>query len=450
MTAPHRPNLPRLELHIPEPHSRPGEAVSFAHVDTGKAGAVRRPDSAASEAEMRDLPYELIRVLDDENHAVGPWNPQVAPDTLRKGLRAMLLTRIFDDRLFRAHRQGKTSFYMKSTGEEAIPVAQALALDKGDMFFPTYRATGWLHARNYPLTTLCNQIFSNAEDPLAGKQLPILMSARDYDFYSISGNLGVRFVHAVGWAMASAYKSDTKISLGYVGEGTTAEGDFHEAMTFAGVFRAPTILCITNNQWAISSFAGFAGGTQVPFAAKALAYGVPGLKVDGNDFLAVWAATQWAADRARTNHGPTLIEFYTYRAEGHSTSDDPTRYRPRDEAAQWPLGDPVERLADHLTAIGEWDEARHEALIEELKDKVKVAVKEAEAIGTLGQSKPPIEEMFEDVFETPDWRLREQRRRLLARRAAAGVVDGAGGGTGSGPGAASGTGPGVSSNRAEG
>ncbi|GGD59416.1 thiamine pyrophosphate-dependent enzyme [Croceicoccus mobilis] len=409
-------NLPRLELHIPEPPSRPDTEVDFSHVNRGKAGAVRRPDIAAPEAEMRDLPYELIRVLDDENAAVGPWDPKLSADTLIKGLRAMMLTRAFDDRLFRAHRQGKTSFYMKSTGEEAIAAAQSMALDKGDMFFPTYRALAWLHARNYPLTTLCNQIFSNAEDPLAGKQLPILHSARAYDFYSISGNLGVRFVHAVGWAMASAYKNDTKISLAYVGDGTTAEGDFHEAMTFAAAYRAPTILCVTNNQYAISSFAGFAAPERLPFAAKALAYGFPGIKVDGNDFLAVWGATQWAAERARTNNGPTLIEFYTYRAEGHSTSDDPSAYRPKDEAKHWPLGDPVERLKGHLIALGEWSEEQHEALAGELKEKVKVAVKEAEAIGTLGQSKPPIDEMFEDVFEELDWRLKEQKAELHSRR----------------------------------
>ncbi|AKM08942.1 thiamine pyrophosphate-dependent enzyme [Croceicoccus naphthovorans] len=415
---PTKSNLPRLELHIPEPPSRPGEEVTFAHVNRGEAGAVRRPDIAVHESEVRDLPYELIRVLDDDDKAVGPWDPKLAPETLIKGLRAMMLTRAFDDRLFRAHRQGKTSFYMKSTGEEAIAAAQSMALDKGDMFFPTYRASAWLHARNYPLTTMCNQIFSNAEDPLAGKQLPILFSARDYDFYSISGNLGVRFVHAVGWAMASAYKNDTKISLAYVGDGTTAEGDFHEAMTFAAAYRAPTILCVTNNQYAISSFAGFAAPERLPFAAKALAYGFPGIKVDGNDFLAVWGATQWAAERARTNNGPTLIEFYTYRAEGHSTSDDPSAYRPKDEAAHWPLGDPVDRLKKHLIVLGAWDEDKHTALEAELKEQVKVAVKEAEAVGTLGQSKPPIEEMFEDVFAEKDWRLKEQERDLKARRAA--------------------------------
>ncbi len=324
----------------------------------------------------------------------------------------MLLTRAFDDRLFRAHRQGKTSFYMKSTGEEAIGAAQSLALRSTDMCFPTYRVMSWLHARDYPLIDMVNQIFSNADDPLKGRQLPILMSAREYGFYSLSGNVGSRFGHAVGWAMASAYKNDDKIALAYIGEGTTAEGDFHEALTFASVYRAPCILCVTNNQWAISSFSGIAGGDETTFAAKALAYGIPGLRVDGNDFLAVWSATQWAAERARANGGATLIEFFTYRAAGHSTSDDPSKYRPVDEPDRWPLGDPVERLRQHLLNIGEWDDQRHEALLQELDNTVKAAVKKGESVGTLGKSKPSVREMFEGVFKEPDWRVLEQRREM--------------------------------------
>ncbi len=403
-------NLPRLRLHVPEPVARPGDASSFDYLEIPPAGSVRRPDIAEPEPAMHDLPYALIRVLDEEGVAVGPWNPRLSADILRRGLRAMLLTRLFDDRLFRAHRQGKTSFYMKSTGEEAIGAAQALSLPPGDMAFLTYRMTSWLHARGYPLTKMMNQLFSNAGDPLKGRQLPILFSARDQDFYSLSGNLGSRYGHAVGWAMASAYKGDTRIALAHVGDGTTAEGGFHEALTFAAVYRAPCILCITNNQWAISSFSGIAGSETTTFAAKAIAYGLPGLRVDGNDFLAVWAATQWAAERARTNHGATLIEFFTYRVAGHSTSDDPSRYRPLDEAAHWPLGDPITRLKCHLIKLGEWDDARHEALTTELDAAVRTAMKEAEAIGTLGKSKPSLREMFEDVFKEPDWRVIEQRR----------------------------------------
>ncbi len=407
-----RRNSPRLSLHIPEPHARPGDAADFSGFDIPEAGTQRRPEVDAAEREMRDLPYGLIRVLDEGGKAVGPWAPHLAPERLVQGLSAMLLTRAFDERMFRAHRQGKTSFYMKSTGEEAISVAQSLVLGAGDMCFPTYRVLGWLMARGYPLIDLVNQIFSNARDPLKGRQLPILYSAREYGFYSLSGNVGSRFGHAVGWAMASAYKGDDKIALAYIGDGTTAEGDFHEALTFASVYRAPAILCVTNNQWAISSFSGIAGAGETTFAAKALAYGIPGLRVDGNDFLAVWAATQWAAERARSNLGATLIELFTYRAAGHSTSDDPTKYRPADEAEHWPLGDPVERLKAHLIGLDAWDETRHAALIEELDAQVRAAMKEGEAVGTLGKSKPSVAEMFEGVFKEPDWRVIEQRREL--------------------------------------
>jgi 2-oxoisovalerate dehydrogenase E1 component alpha subunit len=361
---------------------------------------------------LRALPYSLIRVLDESGHAVGPWDPKLSPQHLRRGLRAMLLTRLFDERLFRAHRQGKTSFYLKSTGEEAIGAAQSLMLGREDMAFPTYRMLSWLMARDYPLLDLVNQIYSNANDPLKGRQLPVLYSARAYGFYSLSGNVGNRFGHAVGWAMASAYKHDTRLAIGYIGEGTTAEGDFHTALTFASVYRAPVILCIANNQWAISSYYGFAAGDAPTFAAKAIGYGLPGLRVDGNDFLAVHAATEWAAERARANLGATLIELFTYRAAGHSTSDDPARYRPADEAAHWPLGDPIERLKQHLIFSGQWSEERHAELTENLTAAVRTATQEAEQIGTLGQSKPHLSEMFEGVFKQPDWRILEQRHEL--------------------------------------
>ena len=405
-------NRVRLDLHIPEPTARPGDRASFDHLHIPPAGETRRPCVGAAEADMRDLPFGLVRVLDEQAQAVGPWDPRLGAETLRRALRAMLLTRVFDDRLFRAHRQGKTSFYMKSTGEEAAAVAPSMALGRGDMCFPTYRVLGWLMARGYPLADLCNQIFSNARDPLKGRQLPILYSARDYGFYSLSGNVGSRFGHAVGWAMASAYKNDDRIAIAYIGDGTTAEGDFHEALTFAAVYRAPAILCVTNNQWAISSFTGIAGGGATTFAAKAIAYGLPGLRVDGNDLLAVWAAMDWAAERARSNLGATLVELFTYRAAGHSTSDDPTRYRPADEHEHWPLGDPVERLKAHLIGLGEWDDERHAATLADLDAEVKAAVREAEGVGTLGKSKPPVTEMFEGVFKEPDWRVLEQRREL--------------------------------------
>ena len=168
-----------LSLRVPEPSGRPGDAPDFSHLLMDAPGAVERPEVGTTPYEMRDLAFRLIRVLDDEGQAVGPWNPRLDPDTLRRGLKAMILTRAFDDRMHRAHRQGKTSFYMKCTGEEAIAVAQGMLLSREDMGFPTYRQQGLLIARGYPLVEMMNQIYSNAADPIKGRQLPIMYSAKD-------------------------------------------------------------------------------------------------------------------------------------------------------------------------------------------------------------------------------------------------------------------------------
>jgi 2-oxoisovalerate dehydrogenase E1 component alpha subunit len=336
----------------------------------------------------------------------------VDAQTLRRGLKAMMLTRAFDDRMYRAQRQGKTSFYMKCTGEEAVACAPALVLSQEDMCFPTYRQQGLLITRGYPLATMMNQIYSNASDPIKGRQMPVFYSSKAYGFFSLSGNLGTQYPQAVGWAMASAYNGDDKIAAAWIGDGATAVGDFHNAMTFASVYRAPVILNIVNNQWAISAFQGIAGGAQTTFAARGVGYGLPALRVDGNDFLAVYAATEWAAERARANLGATVIEFYTYRAGQHSTSDDPARSRPADEHGKWPLGDPLVRLAAHLIGLGEWSNEDHAACETEVVEQVRAASREAEAIGVLGQSRPETATMFDDVYKEMDWRLLRQKQEL--------------------------------------
>lgn len=411
-------NSRALSLHIPQPKARPGQAPDFSGVDVSAPGAVLRPDIATPPGEMRDLAYGLIRVLDDAGRACGPWNPRLDPASLREGLRAMMLTRAYDERMHRAQRQGKISFYMKSRGEEAVAVAQAMALDREDMGFPTYRQQGLLIARGYPLLQMMNQVYSNERDPLKGRQLPSLYSSREAGFFSVSGNLGTQFSQAVGWAMASAYKGDSRIAAAWIGEGATAEADFHHALTFAAVYRAPAVLNIVNNQWAISSFQGLAGGEATTFAARAIGYGLPALRVDGNDFLAVHAATTWAAERARANLGATVIELFTYRAESHSTSDDPSRYRPAGEAEGWPLGDPVARLAAHLTGLGEWSEGRQAALQAELEDLVRRTQREAEAVPALGSNSPSrISDMFDDVYAETPAHLRRQAEVLARERA---------------------------------
>jgi 2-oxoisovalerate dehydrogenase E1 component alpha subunit len=410
-----RRNAPRLALHVPEPPFRPGDAPDFSSLKIPAAGSTPRPDVAAAAAETHPLTTALVRVLGDHNRAVGPWDPKLDADTLRKMLRDMVTVRIFDDRMYRAQRQGKTSFYMKCTGEEAIAVAAQTALDREDMHFPTYRQQGLLVSRGYPLTEMMCQIYSNPGDKLKGRQLPIMYSDKAHGFFSISGNLATQFPQAVGWAMAAAIKGDTRIAMGWVGDGATAEGDFHSAMTFAAVYNVPVVLAVVNNQWAISSFSGIAGAERATFAQRAVGYGIAGLRVDGNDALAVYAAVKWAAERARSNLGPTLIEFFTYRAEGHSTSDDPSGYRPTNEAKLWPLGDPIERLKAHLVAIGEWDEERHAAMTAECDAAVRSAQKEAEALGTLPQQgKDNVESMFEDVYADVPWHLAEQRDAALA------------------------------------
>jgi 2-oxoisovalerate dehydrogenase E1 component alpha subunit len=411
----------RLNLKVPEARFRPGDTPDFSYLDLPEPGSAARPEPSVAASQTRDLAFGLVRVLDDAGHAVGPWDPRLPPEHLIRGLRIMLTTRIFDDRMFKAQRQGKTPFYLKCTGEEAVAAAQGMALAPEDMCFPTYRQQGLLFARGWPVLDLMCQIYLNRNDRLKGRQLPVLYSVREAGFFSLAGNLGNQYPQAVGWAMASAYSGDSRIAAAWIGEGASAEGDFHHAMVFASVYHAPVILNLVNNQWAISSAQGVAGGEEATFASRAIGFGFPGIRVDGNDFLAVHAVTQWAAERARSNLGPTLIELYTYRAGAHSTSDDPGRYRPGDEYQHWPLGDPVERLKAHLIAIGAWDEDRHRQALGEIEAEIDAANREAQRIGV--HSNGPHHDastMFEDVYKDMPIHLREQMAEMQRLRRDAG------------------------------
>ena len=402
-----------LRLHVPEPTGRPGQATDFSYLRLSPAGEVRKPPIDVLPIDTRDLAYALVRVLDEDGHAVGPWAPEIELQTVRAGLRAMMKTRIFDARMLIAQRQKKMSFYMQSLGEEAIGTAQALALNVDDMCFPTYRQQSLLMARDVPLVELICQLMSNQRDPLKGRQLPVMYSMRAAGFFSISGNLATQYIQAVGWAMASAIKGDTKIASAWIGDGATAEADFDTALTFAHVYRAPVILNVVNNQWAISTFQAIAGGEDTTFAARGVGCGIASLRVDGNDFLAVYAASKWAAERARSNLGPTLIEWVTYRAGPHSTADDPSKYRPADDAMYFPLGDPIARLKQHLIGRGAWSEQEHADTQKELEAQVIAAQKEAEQYGTMasGNVFSPAE-MFDDIYKEMPEHLRLQRQQL--------------------------------------
>ena len=412
---------PRSRLHVPSPPARPGQEPDFSYVQISPAGAVNRPDVTAAARDIENLSVEMVRVLGDDHKAVGPWNPHLEPAELQVALRHMLLTRLFDDRMQKIQRQGRISFYIKSTGEEAVAVAQCMALQPGDMLFPSYRQQGLQVVRGRNLVDLMCQCLSNTHDMCKGRQMPIMYHWGEGNIFSISGNLATQFPQAVGWAMAAAIKGEDHIAASWIGEGSSAEADFHYAMTFAAVYQAPVILNLVNNQWAISTFQGFAGGERRTFAQRGPGYGIPGIRVDGNDFLAVYAVTQWAAQRARQSGGATLIEHVTYRTAAHSTSDDPSRYRPKEEWRAWPLGDPVTRLKAHLIGLGEWSEERHADLHRELEAHVTACWKEAESYGTLthGPSLDPLT-MFEDVYKDMPAHLVQQREQLRALRDAAG------------------------------
>jgi 2-oxoisovalerate dehydrogenase E1 component alpha subunit len=262
-----------------------------------------------------------------------------------------------------------------------------------------------------------NQLLSNTHDMCKGRQLPVMYHSKAGNIFSISGNLATQFPQAVGWAMAAAIKGEDHVAASWIGEGSSAEADFHHALLFASVYQAPVILNVVNNQWAISTFQGYAGGEQRSFAARGPGYGIAGIRVDGNDFLAVHAVTQWAAERARTGAGPTLIELVTYRGAAHSTSDDPARYRAKDDYEHWPLGDPILRLKQHLIALGEWSEERHVVLSEELGALVAASWKEATTYGTMTEG-PRLDAdlMFEDVFKEMPQSLERQRASLRSER----------------------------------
>lgn len=400
-----------LSLTVPEPEVRPGDQPDFSRVTIPQAGAIRRPPEDEDPENMRDLAFGIIRVLGREGRAVGPWVPDLDDEALRAGLRHMMTLRAYDARMLLAQRQGKTSFYMQHLGEEAVSCGFQTVLEKGDMNFPTYRQAGLLITSGYPLLKMMCQVYSNEEDGNRGRQLPVFYSSKEHGFFSISGNLATQYIQAVGWAMGSAISGDTKIAAAWIGDGSTAESDFHAALVFASTYKAPVVLNIVNNQWAISTFQGIARGGSGTFAARGHGFGIPSLRVDGNDYLAVHAVGKWAAERARRNLGPTLVEYVTYRVGGHSTSDDPAAYRPKQESDAWPLGDPILRLKGHLIERGIWSEERHRQAEAEVMDEIISNQKQAEAIGTLHTGRRPSpRDMFEDVYAEMPPHLIEQRQ----------------------------------------
>jgi 2-oxoisovalerate dehydrogenase E1 component alpha subunit len=415
-SGPAKHSLPMV-LRVPTAPHRPGDQPQFDPFPM-QPGDLERPDTLADYSELRAHAGGLIRVLNDNGVASGPWRPKLSPLQLRAGLEMMLRARHFDARMVAMQRQGRLSFHVSGRGEEAVAVAGAMGFGAQDILFPSYRQTGLLLTRGMPMLAMMGQCIGNRCDNTKGRQMPAHYSWRAGNVVSISSPVGTQFPQAVGAAMAFAYRGERRVVGAWVGDGTAAQGDFHHALNFASVFRPPCVLHVVDNQWAISTHRNFATGGAT-FASRADAYRVPGLRVDGNDFLAVLAAESWAIERARRGGGPTLIELLTYRGDAHSTSDDPTQYRAPDEAAHWPGGDPIERLSRHLVQIGPWTEEQHHNLSTALEREVADTFRQAEAHGKSHNGFGHTDDgLFEDVYADVPVPLREQLRELRADKIA--------------------------------
>ncbi len=322
--------------------------------------------------------------------------------------RQMVRTRQLDERLVQLQRQGRIGFHVGSLGEEAAILGAAYAMAQQDFLFPCYREFGAALMRGLPLQKFVDNMFGNANDTVRGRQMPNHSTCREVGWCSVSSPVGTQITQAVGFAWAAKIRKEDKSALVYFGDGATSSSDFHSGVNFAGVFKTPCVLLCRNNGWAISVPVERQTATKT-FAEKAAAYGIPGVRVDGNDLFAVVSVTREARARGARGEGPTLIEAITYRMGGHSTSDDPKAYRGADALEPWTARDPIERVRDYLLKRSAWDTARERALIEEVDASFREAVSIAERTPP-----PPLESMFEDVYQTPPWHLVEQRQALLS------------------------------------
>ena len=349
-----------------------------------------------------------MRVLREDCTLDPEHDAGLSIEQARELYRSMVMTRMLDERLVTLQRQGRIGFHVASLGEEAAIVGSAFAMRPQDWLFPCYRELGAALIRGLKLQTFVNNVFGNAQDVVQGRQMPDHYTYRAGNYASVSSPVGTQITHAVGVAWAAKLRHQDAAAIAYFGDGATSCNEFHSGMNFAGVFKLPVVFFCRNNGWAISTPVERQTATAT-FAEKGIAYGVPGIRVDGNDVFAVVAATRQALERASSGHGPTLIEALTYRMGGHTTSDDPTRYRTEEELRPWVDRDPIERLRRYLVTTGDWSETRDEQLRSELDRQFREAVAVAEQT-----PHPPLSSMHEHVYAKPSWNLLEQRAALLA------------------------------------
>ena len=360
---------------------------------------IRTPESSFGD--------EVVTVIAKDG-STGPADPKLPVEQVVDFYEAMVRTRTIDVQLERLQRQGRIGFHIGSLGEEACILGSAAAMRPQDWIFPCYREFGALLYRGMPLQTYVDNMYGNADDPVKGRQMPDHYTGRAFRFGSVSSPIGTQMTQAVGFAWAAQKKGTDEVTSVYFGEGATSSAEFHTGMNFAGVMKAPVIFLCRNNHWAISVPSEKQTASKT-FADKGVAYGVPAVRVDGNDVLATYKVVRECVERAARGEGPALVEMLTYRVGGHSTSDDPRAYRVQDEVEQWRRTDPVVRLRRHLETLGAWDDAREEELTKSTEAELKACITAAEK-----KPKPDLGTMFDGVFAERPWHLEEQAAELLS------------------------------------
>jgi pyruvate dehydrogenase E1 component alpha subunit/2-oxoisovalerate dehydrogenase E1 component alpha subunit len=353
-----------------------------------------------------DPDVAMLRVLRDDGSSDPATDPFLPDALVLRGYREMRRLRLIDARMILLQRQGRVGFYGAAQGQEAVPIATGLVLSPEDWVFPALREQSVMLVRGFPLPQFIAQVFGNSGDVLKGRQMPSHHSGRSVNQVSWSSCIGPQIPQAVGCAWAMKIKKDRAVAIGFCGDGATSQPDFHAAMNFAGVFQVPCVIVCQNNHWSISVPTSRQTASRT-IAIKGRAYGVPSLRVDGNDLLAMCKVLRDAVDRARSGGGPTFVEAVTYRMGAHSTSDDPTRYRSNAEVEEWAKKDPLDRLRKHLVHLGLVSDEGDEALDAELTQEIADAVNAVEPLPL-----PSRESLFDDVYAEMPWNLREQRDQL--------------------------------------
>ncbi|NMP32684.1 thiamine pyrophosphate-dependent dehydrogenase E1 component subunit alpha [Thalassotalea sp. M1531] len=348
-----------------------------------------------------DIP--ILKVLKQDGSVYeGAQLPELEKEHAQKVYRSFVFHRVLDERMIAAQRQGRISFYMTALGEEATTVGGAAALADQDMIMAQYREQGCLIYRGFSLEDFMNQMFSNEKDLGKGRQMPIHYGSNELNYMTISSPLGTQIPQAAGYAYGQKLQGKDAITMCYFGEGAASEGDFHAGLNMAAVHKAPVIFFCRNNGYAIStpSDEQYVGNG---IASRGVGYGIKTLRIDGNDILAVMNAVQTARKYALEQSEPVIIEAMSYRLGAHSTSDDPSGYRTKEEEAKWEEHDPVSRYKAWLLTQNWWDEEQDKALYEQYREQVLAAVKVAEKI-----AKPPVEDLVTDVYDEVPTHLQKQ------------------------------------------